>query len=68
MKFQVGDIAEYKDPFWNAAGEAAFISTFFLVTNIDDFKIYFLPFDEDEGEEDYSINWINESTKWSKAS
>lgn len=65
MKFQIGDIACFKDPLFDT-----FIASYFVVSDIvDDMYYYMLPLDvygEDAGIEDYLITWINDSPKWSK--
>lgn len=73
MKFQIGDIACFKDPLFDDG--AAFIASYFVVSNIfDDMYYSMLPLNGDDGisedgvNESYLISWIDGSSKWEKVS
>lgn len=68
MKFQIGDIACFKDPLFDDG--AAFVTSYFVVSNIfDDMYYSMLPLDDGEGiNESYLISWIDGSSKWEKVS
>lgn len=68
MKFQIGDIACFKDPLFDDG--AAFVTSYFVVSNIfDDMYYSMLPLDDGEGiNESYLITWIDGSSKWEKVS
>lgn len=73
MKFQIGDIACFKDPLFDDG--AAFIASYFVVSNIfDDMYYSMLPLNDDDGisedgvNESYLISWIDGSSKWEKVS
>lgn len=67
-KFQVGDIACFNDPLFDDG--AAFITSYFVVSNIYDGMYYsMLPLNDDEDANDsYLITWVDGSSKWSKVS
>lgn len=72
MKFQIGDIACFKDPLFDDG--AAFVTSYFVVSNIfDDMYYSMLPLNDDGISEDgvnesYLISWIDGSSKWEKVS
>lgn len=72
MKFQIGDIVCFKDPLFDDG--AAFIASYFVVSNIFDGMYYsMLPLNDDGISEDgvnesYLVSWIDGSSKWSKVS
>ncbi len=72
MKFQIGDIACFKDPLFDDG--AAFIASYFVVSDIvDGMYYYMLPLntendDNNEEIESYLITWVDDSWKWKKVS
>lgn len=73
MKFQIGDIACFKDPLFDDSKH--FISSYLIISDIVNGMYYhMLPLNTDDGisedgvNESYLISWIDGSEKWSKVS